>query len=246
MLREEYKGPVGALVDLIGSDLAMTASILKVANSALFGGLGSVTDLRMAIARLGVREVTAIITMLAHRAHFKSNDPARQKHLRALWDHAIVTGLGTRRLAAISRVETGDAFLAGLLHDTGKLVLLLAFDQIEHRPGAVPMSSSVRVELMQTLHAELGHKVLHDWLIPEPVCRVALSHHEPAADGDRLMTCVRAANAMSRKIGAHPEPRTDLSLVDLPEFEQMNLGDLEIATLMVDVEEDLAQLRALI
>lgn len=247
LLREEYAGPVGPLVELIGSDAALAASILRVANSALFGGLRAVSDLRMAIARLGAREVASIVTLLSHRSYFRSTDPGRQEHLRALWDHSVVTALGTRRLARGSDLDPSEAFLAGLLHDTGKLIVLRAFDAIESRPGGGRIPAASRSELMRSLHAELGHKVLHDWRIPEPVCRVTLHHHDPVLDpADALLIRVGAANQIARRMGMHPNPDPELALIDRPEIEALGLGDEAVATLIVDLEEDLSQLRQLL
>ncbi len=247
LLRDDYDGPVGEIVDLVGSDAALASGILKVANSAMFGGLRQVSDLRLAIARLGVREVTSIVTMVAHKGQFQAASPARQAELRALWEHAVATALAARRLARGAEADPAETFLAGLLHDVGKLAVLRALEILEAGPPPRALAPAARDEIVATLHPEIGARILTGWKLPESACRVALRHHEPAGGaGDPLMACVRAANRLSRKLGAHPVPEPELSLLDLPEFEALDLGDLEIATLLVDVEEDLAQLRQLL
>jgi HD-like signal output (HDOD) protein len=247
LLREDYNGPVGPLLELLGSDPALATAILRVANSAIFGGLGEVSDLRIAIARLGVREVTAIVTMVAHKANFVSNDPEKQALLHALWDHAIVTAQGSRRLASDHGVDGSEAFLSGLLHDAGKLLLLRAFDRLSAEGHSAELTPIARDELMETLHPELGHHVLSDWRIPEAACRVALHHHDadPPPD-DRLLLCVQSANSIARKLGAHTHPDPELSLLDVPAVRILELTDAELIEMMSDLVGDLEHLRQLL
>ncbi|HTO91374.1 MAG TPA: HDOD domain-containing protein [Candidatus Sulfotelmatobacter sp.] len=247
LLREDYNGPVGPLVVLLSSDPALTTAILRVANSAIFGGLGEVSDLRIAIARLGVREVTAIVTMVAHKANFVSDDPEKQAILHALWDHSIVTAQGARRIGTERGVDGSDAFLAGLLHDTGKLLLFRAFDRLLAEGQGQKLTAAARDELMETLHPELGHHVLSDWRIPESACHVALHHHdaEPPVD-DRLLLCVQAANSISRKIGAHTHPSPELNLLEVRAIQRLELTDAVLSELMSELVGDLEHLRQLL
>jgi HD-like signal output (HDOD) protein len=70
-----------------------------------------------------------------------------------------------------------QAFLAGLLHDVGKLLVLKGVDQVQRDEPTLEITEPLLAELMRTLHTELGHQVLVGWRLPETVCQAALRHH---------------------------------------------------------------------
>lgn len=232
---------------LIANEPALSASVLRVANSATFGGLRAVAQLDQAIARLGMRQVGHIVTGVVHRSNFETSDPRRQPTLRGLWEHAITVALATRRLAAAGGGDPGEAFLAGLLHDIGKLVVLRSVDAIEELPGAARVTPAVMDELIETLHVEFGHHVLQTWKISDAVCRAALLHHEPrVSPAETLVLRVQVANAIARKLGADLHPDPDLNLGDLWAVERLNLGELDLAALLVDLEDEIAEVQRLL
>jgi HD-like signal output (HDOD) protein len=129
------------------------------------------------------------------------------------------------------------------LHDVGKLVVLKAVDHLEHQ-GAPTFTPGLTTELMHILHAELGNQVLGTWRISEAIRRVALHHHDATPPGDDLLLLrVQVANAVTKRMGAHPVPQPDLNLLEVPAVERLNLGDLELASLMVDLEDEFERLR---
>lgn len=245
LLRDEDGAEPRKVADMIENDPAIAAAILRMANSASFAGMKPVSDLGSAVARLGMRQVSLLVTAVAHKGHFGTNDPHKVGMLHALWDHAVATAIATRHLAAAGGDDRSEAFLAGLLHDTGKLLVLRGIDHLEKKKAQSALTMPVVEELMSMLHTRLGHGVLVSWNIPESACRVALRHHDPEPQ-DLLVIRVQAANAIAKKLGAHPHPDPDLILVDVPAVERLNLADLELATLMVDVEDEFLQVRSLI
>jgi HD-like signal output (HDOD) protein len=245
VLRDEDTADLNEAGGMIENEPALAASVLRMANSASFGGLRRLSDLSEAISRLGLRQVGTLVTACSTRGNFESDDPESKRILQTLWDHAVAVALATRRLAAESGGDPAEAFLAGLLHDTGKLLVLKAVDHLGARdreraglsPGAVD-------ELMETLHCELGHLTLTHWRIPDGICEVALHHHD-RLQGGGLTAQVQVANEVARKLGASLHPDPGLDLLDLPAVEALNLGDFELATVMVDVEEEFARVRQL-
>jgi HD-like signal output (HDOD) protein len=245
LLKNEKAADPRSVSALIANDAAITASILRLANSASFGGLRRVDELDEAVSRLGMRQVSTLVTAITHKGHFASDDPAKMRVLHGLWDHSVATAMAARHLAGLGGDDRSEAFLAGLLHDVGKLLVLKALDQLEKKNGD-RFTPVVGDELMSLLHSQLGHSVLVSWNLPEPISRVALRHHEPAAPDDVLVLRVQGANAISRKLGLHSHPDPDLDLLDEPAIEALHLGDLELATLMVDVEDEISQVRKML
>jgi HD-like signal output (HDOD) protein len=231
---------------LMSKEPAIAASVLRIANSAAFGGLRPVTDLHQAITRLGLRQVGSIVTALLVKGQFAVASKVKQPVLHLLWDHSLASAFACRRLATKSGADREEAFLAGLLHDTGKLMVLKAIDHLEQRDAGAVVTRPVIDELMELLHCKLGHAVLAAWRIPDPIAAVALRHEEPASDQDPLLLTVQVANLVSEKLGFHLAPRPELDLLSEPAVELLGLSDLEIASLMVDLEDELAEARRLL
>jgi HD-like signal output (HDOD) protein len=234
------------VADLIHNDPAVTATILRMANSAAFGGLHRISDLSQAIARLGFRQVSSTVTALAHSAHFNSDAAAKKAMLQVLWGHAVATALAARSVAQFMGADAEESFVAGLLHDTGRLLVLKGVDYLQSRAAQVTITPAVLDELMQVLHTELGHRTLVSWHLPDSICEAALRHHDDGVDlTEPLILRVQAADAVACKIGEHPDPDPDLDLLQERSIELLNLSDLEVASLIVDLEDQIAEVKQL-
>jgi putative nucleotidyltransferase with HDIG domain len=247
ILNDEARTSAKRIANLICTEPAVAANILKLANSAAFGGLQRISDLPQAIARLGFRQVASVVTTLVHRGHFDSRDPLKAQVLRILWGHAVATALASKHLAQLTGAEPEESYVAGLLHDTGKLLVLKAVDHLQKADKASQITPALLSELMDVLHTELGHETLRSWNLPEPICDVALRHHDQSLElSESLIIRVQAADAISRKIGEHLDPKPELDLLGLLPVEQMNLSDVELASLLVDLEDEIAEVKGLL
>ncbi|MFQ5718659.1 MAG: HDOD domain-containing protein [Acidobacteriota bacterium] len=241
LLGDDSTASATQVAEMVHNDPAVAATLLRMANSAAFGGLRPISNLSHAIARLGLGQVTSVVTALMHQGHFETNDPAKKALLSALWDHALATAVGTKALSIVASSDPEEGFLAGLLHDVGKLLILKGVDWLEDRCGTT-VTPVVLAEMMETLHTELGFHTLTGWHLPEPICRAARDHHNDDVISDDLIEVrVQAADAIARKLGAHPTPEPDLHLLQIPAIERMGLGDVELAALMVDLEDEIAE-----
>lgn len=246
LLRDPDRADLGHVGSLIENDPALAASVMRLANSSLFGGLRQVDSLREASARLGLRQITTMVTTVSHRGHFQSEDPERMAILHRLWDHAVTAGVAAKHVTARGGGDRAEAFLAGLLHDVGKLLVLKGADTIDARPGAPHIEVATVLDLMAALHAELGHAVLKEWRVPEPIARVALRHHEPRPAADEVLVLrVQVANAIAKKLGAGMQPSPTLRLLEVPAVTRLGLAELDLAALLVDVEDEVGQVKAL-
>ena len=115
----------------------------------------------------------------------------------------------------------------------------------EHSAGE--LTDQVLEELMDAEHSFLGHHVLSEWHLPEPICRAILHHHDDnaASSDDRLVIRVQAADAVARKMGAHPNPQPDLDLSSVIAVDSLQLSDVELASLLVDLEDEIAEMRSM-
>lgn len=235
-----------AMADLVSHEPVMAAALLRLANSAAFGGFRRTQDLDEAVARLGLKQVGALVAALACRGQFSSPDPEKNRMLRTLWEHSVTCAMASGHLATLGGDSGGEAFLAGLLHDMGKLVILKSLDEMEARGDCSVRGAARNQELMAALHGRLGQLLLDAWMIPKTIGRIALHHHdEHVPASDKLLLRVQAANAIARKLGASLHPEPELDLFHDPAIATLEVSDLELATLLVDVEDEMAQIRTL-
>jgi HD-like signal output (HDOD) protein len=199
---------VSSLARIMSGDQALAAMVLKLANSAYYGYARRIESLPDAVVLLGFASVknlaiTASITRLL------TTDRDAFAPIRAqLFDHSLCVAVGCRILGRSKRVSGEKAFVAGLLHDLGLIVLvcyrkdlfgrLLAASQ---RCGA-PMHE-VEEEILGFQHAELGALVAAEWKFPPALCEALRYHHEP--DGARvdpvLARTVHVADWAAKRLG---------------------------------------------
>jgi diguanylate cyclase (GGDEF)-like protein len=177
---------LGEVGDAIARDPALTAKILRIANSALYGQRRQCGNLRQALVLLGV---DATLTVALSFALFRGlRGAAGGLSYPGLWRRALLTALAGRLIGtALRRADTEQLFLAGLLQDIGVLALARVMPEVyvgldgEHFDHA----AVVRLEREATGsdHAEVGAWLLHQWAFPEHLQAAVAASHDPTAGG---------------------------------------------------------------
>ena len=127
----------------IAGDQVLASQLLRLANSAFFSGLNKVSRIRDSITRLGSRQVTTLILMITQQQQYGSTDEYIHPYIDALWKHAASCAMGSKwlveRLGFSQLAE--EAFIAGLVHDIGNLLLLKSAGEHQElrktRPGTL-------------------------------------------------------------------------------------------------------------
>lgn len=181
----------GDVAAAIEEDVAMTARILQVVNSALFGLAREISSLRHAVQHLGVSMVRGLILSEGLFSVIDRSRCAKEFSIEGLYTHSIAVGRLARKL--LGRFDTrGDAFSAGVLHDAGKLIL--AVRAPEHYSAAVSLAMHEGIPLHTAeqqvygfTHADVGALLLALWGLPHPLVEAAADHHAPGrTDASRL------------------------------------------------------------
>ncbi|MEW5924078.1 MAG: HDOD domain-containing protein [Candidatus Zixiibacteriota bacterium] len=178
------------VADVIKHDPAITANILKAANSVYWGHAGTIDSLSSAVMRLGSRRVFEIAMASAMRSIV--NQPAKGYDMtaRQLWMHsAAVASVAGMLCSNLNFGEGGVIFTAALIHDLGKVVLDEyvgnQFETIWHmaESESLPFDEAERV-ILGIDHSEVGAKIAEKWNFPEKIVGVIRWHHNPDKAGE--------------------------------------------------------------
>ena len=223
---------------VISRDPAMTAKILQLVNSAFFGLPRHLESLDEAIAYVGVDLIKALVLCVPVFSRF---DAVRVKDFSptAIWEHSWRTGVLARRIAAAENLERAvceESFLAGLLHDVGKLVLIANLPTLCREAAAlkqknqIPLHAAER-EIFGCTHAEVGAYLLGLWGLPESIVEAVALHDQPKDSPTTVfspLTAVHVANSLDHAVAAGPSKGL-LDFVDLEYLLAIGLhGRLEV------------------
>ena len=199
------------LVELIERDQALTARLLRLANSAFFGQARKVATIPRAVLLLGFSTVRNLA--LGVKVWDTLGAGVSRRELEALWVHAVQVAAVARFIARQQRqVNADEAFTTGLLHDVGQLVLALRFKELywdtvrkatstEHVAGLEQLNMGVD-------HAEVGAWLLEAWNLPALMVEAVRRHHD---------TEVRPGLAATIAVASRLVHRTDFKTGTLAE-----------------------------
>jgi HD-like signal output (HDOD) protein len=238
----------GGMEKLILADQVLVAEVLRGANSPFFGGLAQIQTIRSAIVRLGMKQVYHLALLAAQRSRYEARDPEMRRRLQALWDHASATAVAANwivRKLGFRKLED-EAFLGGLLHDVGKLVIMRAIDIMKAgEKASFDYSPHLIDEVIKTAHTRLGYDFLKRWDIPAIYCEIARDHHLPDFDQANIaLAAVRLANSAAAKVGISPDPDPSLVLSGLPEAHCLGAGEIVLAQLEIMMEDSFGRASA--
>lgn len=189
--------------EIIAQDVAMTAKILQLVNSAFFGLPGKITSPQRAVTILGVNTIKALVLGIQVFGEYQASAAPAFFSIDQLWRHSLQTGSIAKAIAASAGLEASlqdEAQLAGVLHDVGKLLQLKIpafFQQVKVTGGAVVLSSEY--EAFGVSHAELGAYLLSIWGLPGGVVGAVAYHHRPqsgATGSFAVLDAVHIANGL--------------------------------------------------
>lgn len=238
-LASDLNTDVDEISKVLSADQSLSAKVLKLSNSSYYGRSKGVSSLQEAILVLGFFTVRSMVMATsAHAMYRKSGDG---DHEIKLWHHSLSTAMAARQIARhIKHSQKEEIFIAALMHDIGKLVLLqqlheqylAVIETVESEGSSFLKEESGQLGLT---HCEVAAVLLDKWSFPTELSEAVCTHHNPlsAEDGKPvpMAQVINLGNQMAKKL--------DVGFAD---EKVENLAELDSARLMALDEETLNEI----
>ncbi len=210
---------IGSLGQIIARDIGMTARVLQIVNSVVFGLREKIADPGQAATFLGLDTLRSLVLSVGVFSQFEQGE-VEEFSVEETWEHSLEVAAFTRAILLAERCDKKlleEGALAGMMHDCGKLVLasnrakrLRAAAELSERDGLDRSDTERRI--FGASHAGLGAYLLCEWGMPSGVIEAVCFHHDPGRCREQdfsLLTAVHAANCLAHSdldaaVGAIP------------------------------------------
>lgn len=201
---------------ILSRDQSMTTKVMRLVNSSFYGYAGKITTLKQAVVILGFETIRSIALTASVFTAFAGRGRERFDR-EAFWRHSIATAVASRMLAQAAREEAAEEiFLAGIIHDIGKVVLdeyaPVEFDQVLAVVEAKDcLIYEAEREVLGSSHAQIGRWLATKWSLPAELTDVIFYHHQPgnAQKAPRWTAFVHVGDILARtlKLGSGGDRR---------------------------------------
>jgi len=204
------------VVSLANEDQSLAGQILKMANSTVYIGRVRTETIKDAVIRLGAQQVSNLAMAASQAGLHVSKNRVINGFMQSLWLHSHACAVGSRWLARSAGYPqyADQAYMAGLLHDVGKLYLLKALERLNELGVAqAALEEDLLLEIFEELHVEQGCRLMEHWNMPKVYYNVVANHHDDNFDTtDTVLTVVRLVNKACKVkgIGLLSDPTIDL------------------------------------
>lgn len=223
-LSSDLNSPPKEIIHAISLDPELTARVLKLINSSYFGMTSKIVSLQRAVVMLGMNTIknvaisSSVLSKIKLRGNFKWYSNSE------FWEHCLACAVASKMIAAkigVSMQQREEYFIAGLLHDIGKVIFLQYltedFSVSEDPDYALGVKKSdIEEKEFGVDHAELGSVMAERWKLPERLCEAIHQHHNPVMDGgdmDQVKAAVHMANIACNRMGIGIKKEVELDTI---------------------------------
>ena len=197
---------------VIETDQALATRVLKIANSAFYGLSIPVSTVRQAAAIMGSQAISDLITVVSTSKMLGKNLPGYQLSSRHLWEHSLACAYTSRLIAELKAPTlANDAFNAGLIHDSGLLILDPFVSSLKGAFGDAMKAENtsfcdIENQLFGFSHAEVAALFFQKWKLPKVQTEAIRFQHTPDKGNSPLAHVIHVADIISMKIMKSPDP----------------------------------------
>ena len=223
------------IIRVINKDQVLSTRVLKMANSSAYMGLIKTETIKDSVIRLGARQVTSLAVASSQASLYKSDNIIANEIIRELWQHSLVCALGCWWVARHTGHQSiiDHAYLAGLLHDIGKLYLLKTVERIiQNNEMQIVIERDLMLDVFAEMHVEQGRRIMEYWNIPTIYRSVVANHHAEHYDHvDIPLSIVRLVNMLSKKANPSLDNAPEQTAGDILECHLLDMDESQFEKL---------------
>ena len=224
--------------ELVSQDAALSARLLKIVNSPFYGFPSKIDAISMAITIIGTRQLRDLVLATSVIGKFQQL-PEGLVNIDTFWYHNLTCATATRIVATKLKIRNSERFfIAGLLHDIGKLVMYLTEPELSRKVlknmnEPCDDITQLEIDAFGFDHATLGGELLRQWKLPDSLVEPVSYHHHPANAEQYLKetAAVSLANAIANTIEPPYSADDDLP-IDVSIWETLGLEDDDLDELI--------------
>lgn len=235
---EDVTSSIGDLTAIISRDAALSARMVKVANSPLIRATVPVSDLNTAVSRLGIDLTSNLAMGLAMEQMFQATNDIIDKKMRACWSKSIEIAASSQVLAKhFTNLQSDMALLAGLTHQIGMLPILAFAEQND----SLIQDGMALGKVIHVLHPSLGSYILKKWDFPEELVQVPKNYlkFERSPTSVDYADVVQVATLQSVAGSKHRYNELDWSQISA--FDRLGLDPESLVTDMEEIHAEVAE-----
>ena len=209
LMTDDPKVSAYHLAEVVSKDLSLVASILRIINSSYYGLQWRISSVSQAVALLGFRTIRNLVLAATVMKTFGNGSPRGAFDRTGHWRHSIACGAAAGLFGKKWKgADSEEAFLAGLVHDVGRVIMDQCFpDEFAEAVALVRRENvclgAAELEVFSLTHAEVGRHIAQKWMFPESLVEAIGGHHGPGEGGHWTVAAaqVHVADAVVRRLG---------------------------------------------
>ena len=235
---------IGNIATIITRDPSLAARILKVANNAMYKSNHEITNVQLAVSRMGLQLVKTLVTSHAITQMFNQPKGALKPFFDNLQKHSSEVSAHAYAIAKkFTKLNPDDALLAGLVHNIGYLPMarcVESFPELEKEPNLL-------IEIMGTIHTRVGKMILDSWSFPQHIIDASINYIDQFRKGSTsvdLTDIVIIAGLNTYRNTDHPCTLPDWS--QYPAFQKIGIRTQDELTKLDELEAEINSARVML
>lgn len=238
---------------VISSDTSLTAFLLRLVNSAFYSFPSQIDTISRAVAVVGTRQLSTLALGTSVMSMF-TGIPEELINMEKFWKHSITVGVYARNLASCTNTREPERFfVAGLLHDIGRLAMCKVIPErlsevLSHAGSHNMLIYNAERALLGFDHATLGGMLLRKWNLPFPLVNAVLHHHDPAsAKNGKGAALIHMADILASAFHTGPSSQNYVPPLDADAWKTLDIAPADIPSCIANSDEQIrATLTALL